>query len=282
MEVTVQAVTLAEARRKLSHTPFMDWTFWCDTSRRPGMDKYRLEFKVISKEGLLQNAKWVSHQARILSLFRGDNVTTPSAIQQQVMADVLASLGWNAGKKNPTKSHSVTAWWLGGVTEGSDEEEHVTRGGVERRVGVTQVDVTGVTVGVVKVLDHLNAKFRGKQGIKDLLKILRVKSKNKVVTCPRDTGCDKHRIIVHGWRPVRFRCNLDTCRYNMFEGEGMLWFAELVTKGHVTYGAVGMSQEGVTTTVSLTNSQANIFRHKYRLQQREIQLKSIKEVSQQV
>jgi hypothetical protein len=92
-------------------------------------------------------------------------------------------------------------------------------------------------------MSHLKETFSGKEGWKDLLDIFRNKGRTKDVPCPKDTGNPRewHRIINHGWTPIRFRCNLKTCHRTLAEAEALRWFGTLVLNGHVPKIAVGMS-----------------------------------------
>ena len=57
----------------------------------------------------------------------------------------------------------------------------------------------------LKVLSHLTKEYKGKDKLKELLVILRQKSKLGFIPCQQDRTRQpktKHRIQSHGWNPV--------------------------------------------------------------------------------
>ena len=217
LEVTVQARSLAAARRMVDRTPFLDINFW-RCPQEQGTQAYKLDIKVTTKAALLANANWMYSRAVDKGVFKGGNAEKVTIVHLQGTADVLASLGWNAGRRDPTRSLSTTAWWTG------------TGGTVD--IGDTIKDRT---------LVHLNQKFRGRKGWEALLSILRKKSKLGYIPCQRAMRGGKHSYQVHGWTPLRLRCGLKSCHHGLNEGQSMRWCAELVDRGHVSRTDVGMS-----------------------------------------
>lgn len=245
IEVTVQAKSLSEARTKVDRLPFWDINFWRDP-RGHGTERYKVDIKLVSKEGLLDNANWILQKAEDRGVFSGRNDDKPSKVQLQAMADVLCGLGWNAGKKRTTLSLSLDAWWWGesrtalGRRTALDDE-----GTRDRRT--QQVDMPGEVTSVEVILKHLNLSFAGKEGKKELVKILRSGTETGCLPCKKDNGGGgRHNLTFCGWKPFRMRCGDKSCRSSMLEGETMRWFAELVDRGHVDRTAVGMSNQGVS------------------------------------
>ena len=164
---------------------------------------------------MLDNAMWVHQRAVDSGILSGDNSGRVTAVHHQGIADVLAGLGWNAGRKKPTLS--TEAWWTPPPTS------------------TNQGDITNKQ----KVLSHLTLTYQGKEGIKSLLSTIRKHHKDKVVPCQRDNGRDKHKYWINDWSPFRLKC--PSCGHMLYETEAFAWFAELVDKGHVPASAFNLT-----------------------------------------
>ncbi|EIW69240.1 hypothetical protein TREMEDRAFT_30502, partial [Tremella mesenterica DSM 1558] len=113
IEVTVQAASLADARTIVTATPFLDPRFWINPSSvDPQLEYLKLDAKLLNKKTLLSNANSVYTRAQVAGIFDGANTNKPSRRQIQGLTDVLASFGWNADVRKPTKSADKEAWWL--------------------------------------------------------------------------------------------------------------------------------------------------------------------------
>ena len=84
-------------------------------------DSNRLKKTAVSKDGLLANADWVYRQCTLAQPFTGTNGSRPSVRQVQMMSDVLAAFGWNAGKRRLTNSLAPNAEWI--MEEPGDDAE---------------------------------------------------------------------------------------------------------------------------------------------------------------
>ncbi|EIW65415.1 hypothetical protein TREMEDRAFT_66609 [Tremella mesenterica DSM 1558] len=216
IEVTVQASPLADARRMVDNVPFLELNFWRDPGgHAQELGMYKVDIKVTTRRGLVANANWMYQRAVDMGIFRGNAPSTPTNVHLRGITDLLASFGWNAGRRKPTKSNDPFAWWTG--LEGTQW----TKGGQH---GDGPIAKDGLMF--LSTLEHLNKKFKGKSGVQELVKILRTKSRLGYVPCPKGDKSGNHRLTVHGWKPMRFR-----------------WFAELVDRGHVSREAVGITAE---------------------------------------
>ena len=83
---------------------------------------YKLKATVVTKDGLLANADWVHHRAPAATIFQANNNARPTVGQIQAMTDEFAALGWNAGKRRPTKSLASHAWWITDDPRPEDKE----------------------------------------------------------------------------------------------------------------------------------------------------------------
>lgn len=231
IEVTVSAGTLKEARDKVQDVPFWDLQWWMSPiSYTLGTLPFlELAVKVTTKQGLLDNARWMSLRAESLGLFTGDNNVPASRLQKQAVADLLASVGWNAGRRQVTDCLSPTAWWLEG--QGTETED------VPDLPFVPGVPSLRDTTTRLKILSHLTRTFSGRAGLKRLLAI--IKESVGYVPCQRDMSLSStHKYWVRDWSPLRLTCM--TCNHNIFEAAAYKWFAQLVDEGHVPQPAVGM------------------------------------------
>ncbi|RXK34714.1 hypothetical protein M231_08030 [Tremella mesenterica] len=243
LEVTVQARSLASARRKVEGVPFLDINFWRDPGTHPqghSLERFKVDIKVLSKAALLMNAHWVYQRAMDMGIFRGDSNIRPSRGHLQGITDVLASFGWNAGRRNPSKSLNPHAWWTGDRGDRMDRRVMGQLGTINLVVPLGGLSC-GDTFNSLSTLSHLTQKFKGKTGVQQLLKILRHMKTRGSVPCPKGDTDNKHRMNIHGWKPLRMKCGLKSCHFNMDEAHCFKWFAALVDRGHVSREAVGMS-----------------------------------------
>ena len=97
IEVTVGAQSLSDARDLVQATPLLTHDFWLHPP--DNYAAYKLIATVVTKDGLLANADWVFRQCTLAQALTGTDRTRPSSRQVQMMSDVLAAFGWNAGKR---------------------------------------------------------------------------------------------------------------------------------------------------------------------------------------
>ncbi|KAK8842982.1 hypothetical protein IAR55_007203 [Kwoniella newhampshirensis] len=133
------------------------------------------------------------------------------------MVDLFASFGWNGGKRRPTKSEAVSAWWLG-RTEGS--------GGISLEDRILQhITNTYNTNGlVIQLWDHI------KQHIKQ-------------VPCQVEPKDPNHRLWVKRRKPFALYCCVKGCKGALSAGNAERWFANLVVNGILPWEAIGMEEE---------------------------------------
>ncbi|ORY30752.1 hypothetical protein BCR39DRAFT_466255, partial [Naematelia encephala] len=112
IEVSVQAPTLNMARRLVNSTPFLRLESWLNPETEGGLTRFKLNAKIVTKQGLLSNANWVFQQAQSRGLLTGDDSRQPTPVQRRVVVDIYAAFGWNAGVRRPTKSLNSGAWWI--------------------------------------------------------------------------------------------------------------------------------------------------------------------------
>ena len=116
------------------------------------------------------------------------------------MTDLLASFGWNAGKRRPTKTLSPAVWWT--LREQAPEDEP-------------------------SLLAHLHSKYNSPPAKLKLLVSVRLHHGGYLPcrSSPEDT---KHRYHVVSKVPFRLRC--PACRHNLGGGY-MKLVAKLIADG---------------------------------------------------
>lgn len=230
IEVSVQAPTLSIARTWVERTPFLDIKFW--TCPMPSWaEGHQMDTLVCTKKDILQNANWTIQKATSLKILEGRDSNVATRLQKRVVADILCSLGWNAGRQRTTMSLDKKAWWTGHF----QKTPQVQNGHSE----------TDVQIG--QVLTFLYDNFKDIDGQKTLLSILRNGHSLGYVPCQMDTS-DHYNI--DGWSPLRLRCNNKTCKHNLNAGNSFRYFANLIVQGHVSKELVGMSALNMDTSVS--------------------------------
>lgn len=230
IEVTLQAPTLQEAKDKVATLPFLDIKWWAGLV--VGSTK-KVDIKVVDKKGLLGNTRWMYQRAQETGFLNGRNARMATSEQKQVCADLLASFGWNGGKRNITKSLDPSAWW---------REDQLPDEG--------QPPVPDRTT---TILSNLTTHYQSREGIKRLLAILR-KGATKSIPCQRSGAEAGHKYWVQDTDPFRLKCK--KCNHILTEADAFKWFAHLVANGHVPLSSIGHNvlrpeqaqQVGVTST----------------------------------
>ena len=167
------------------------------------LSTYKLKATVVTKHGLLANADWMYQRVMMARLLIDDDHARPTQSQVQAMTDVLASFGWNAGKRRPTKSLSPTAWWM--VSEQDKDDENT-------------------------ILGRLHYQYNLPHAKHKLLESIRRHHTN-YLPCRLHPTDPLHRYHVIPKTPFRLRCR--TCRHNLNSGESMKLFARLIVTGQV-------------------------------------------------
>jgi hypothetical protein len=248
IEVGVQAPTLAIAKQWVDNTPLLNVHFWQDPwGQRTGGQKVDILFTI--KDHLLSNARWVIQRAMSLKLLVGRDSLSPSALQKRVVADILCSLGWNAGRYRTTMSLDPKAWWTGH----SGHPGHGGHTGQERptnnqvRPSINQVHhISTHDIQMGQVLDHLTKHFQGRDKVKKLVALVRDNHPKGHVPCPLNTS---HVVKLNGWTPLRMKCKV--CGHNLNAGDSYILFANMVLEGHVPPEKVGL---GTMSTLQRDNN----------------------------
>lgn len=222
IEVSVQAPTLAIARQWVENTPLLNIKHWAC----PGIEDAKLDILITNKEGLLDNTNWVLNRANVLNVFRGDN-NNATPRQKQAMADVLCSLGWNAGRWKPTEWSDKSAWWFGQGAQRPGPAAELSR----------------LDSQTNRILFFLNERYHGPTGALDLFKAMREHHKLKRVPCQKNSD-HSYNIRVNGLAnaPFRMRCNSEDCQDNMSLGQAYRWFSAQVAMGQVRPSGVRLKQ----------------------------------------
>lgn len=232
IEVTVQAPTLIIAKQIVENTPLLNLKYYT-TPSGDATEGHMLDVMVTDKEHLLQNASWVIERARSLQPAGRRDETRPLPLQKQMVADIMCSFGWNAGRLRPTPSRSAGAWWLGPVDNVSDPNRIFT-------------DEDPVEVGVGKVIAHLNKRYPTNAAAKKLLEKMRGGHPDGYLACP--TGQQGHQWIIHNSKEsFSMRCNRHRlCKPYMNHGAAFRFFAKLLLDGTVPLRTVGLSDNEIT------------------------------------
>ena len=211
IELTVGARSLSDARDLVQATPLLTHDFWLHPP--DNYAAYKLNATVVSKDGLLANADWVFRQCTLAQALTGTDRTRPSSRQVQMMSDVLAAFGWNAGKRRLTKSLAPNAWWI------MDERGDGAEG---------------------SVLAAIQTKYNSPATKSKLAAAIRRHHSN-YIPCRVHPTEPKHRYHVHSRSPFRLRCPL--CGSHLTSGEAMKWFAQLIATGRVPRAAAALDDE---------------------------------------
>ena len=209
IELTVGVRTLNEARAKVRSTPLLDPRFWLEPSEPH--TAYKLKATLVTKDGLLANADWVYRQHTLADLFHGSANSRPTRLQVQVMTDVLAGFGWNAGKRRPTRSLAGNAWWI--MEEREDTEQSST-------------------------LARLQAKYNSAPAKVRLVEQIRLHN-SKYVPCRLYPDDPKHHYTFASKKPP-FRLRCVPCKSHLTGGEALKWFAQMFATGRLPSVAAGL------------------------------------------
>jgi hypothetical protein len=131
IEVTVTAISLAEAERTVRGTPFMEPAYWLGIGEGPH-SPLLLSARLLSREDLLANANWIHRKAMNENIFEGANTNKPNKLQVKSLVSIFNALGWNPNLRRPTKSLDPTAWWNGSTRTRS--KQHQSQGPSQQAV----------------------------------------------------------------------------------------------------------------------------------------------------
>lgn len=205
IEVTIPSRTLAEAKRTVESTGFVDINSWLNPSR-PQFKPFKLDIKVITKEQYIQNVKAMRAAADSLPIWRGGSGKIVSEPKKKLLFDLAVALGWNAGHRRATSSNAVYAWW------------NIWTAKIEP----WQFD---------PVLDHLASRWRGFKAVEELTNIIRDHLPEKKIPCQKGSIADGHwynKNTARRAKNFRLRCRLASCRHGLSAMKAREWYASLV------------------------------------------------------
>lgn len=212
LEVSVVAKTLAEAKHKALSLPFLKLDNWLNpTDQR--MVRFKLQAMAITKEELVNNVRQMLAIANTRDIWAGPNAGKVSNFRRQVVTDLFASLGWNAGRRTPTRSGKVKAWW-----------REVEDGGKK-------------TVQEV-ILGQLNSKFKHNGEMKMVFERIQKHMANGKVPCQKDNS-GAYKIFSDASR-FRLRCSDKSCRHILSPSQVKEYFVQLIIQGTVPCTVVNL------------------------------------------
>ncbi len=213
IEVTLMAPTL-EAAEELARTlPFFNIKWWIGQVEG---STQMVDIKVVDKRGLLGNARWMYQRALGTGHLSGANTRKATREDKQVINDLLASFGWNGGKRAITKSLDPSAWW---------REEDLPDEGQPL-----------VPDRYTTILNHLSTHYHSQDGVKKIIAIFR-KSKTPIPCQKGGTG-GGHKYWSDGRATFRLKCR--ECSHNLYEAQVFEWFAKLFDRGLVPLRSIGL------------------------------------------
>jgi hypothetical protein len=108
--VSVKAISLAEAVRKVQLTPFLNPEYYLALGQG-SVSPILMSASLVTRDDLFANAHWIHQKVADQKLSDGDSNVKPTARQINILTDVFNSLGWNGGLRKPRKSLDPGAWW---------------------------------------------------------------------------------------------------------------------------------------------------------------------------
>lgn len=212
IEVRLKARSLKEAREKAQNLPFFDIKRWLNPTDDQ-MKRFKLEAVVITKEDLIRNVVQMLAIANSRDVWSGANQGKVSSFRQQVVTDLFAALGWNAGRRRPTCSHKAGAWWR-------------------------EPDDGGKKTAWEIILGHLTAKYSSSASLRRLFDLMKEHITNGVLPCQKNSRgvyqayADRSRF--------RLRCNDLSCRHILSQFQVLEYFSQLILQGAVPYTVIGL------------------------------------------
>jgi len=197
IEVTVKAPTLKDACRVVQATDLLKPSYWLGLGDG-NHTKNILAAKLVDKQALLDNANWVHQQAVAARVFTGHATTKPTKHQLQILTDILNALGWNNGRRRPTRSGEVTAWW-------------------------NETDSPPTLFG------KLCERYHTDEEIKTLFQLARENSiGGHGLPCKSQPNNPAHRYQVNNGSPFRIRCCVPGCFHKLARAAIIQWISDLV------------------------------------------------------
>lgn len=129
------------------------------------------------------------------------------------MTDLFASLGWNAGRKTPTRSGKVKAWWR-------------------------EVEDGGKKTAQEVILGQLNSKFKHNGEMKMVFERIQEHMVNGKVPCQKDNR-GAYKTFSDASR-FRLRCSDKSCRHILSPSQVKEYFVQLIIQGTVPCTVVNL------------------------------------------
>jgi hypothetical protein len=201
IEVTVKAVSLAEAVRKVNNTPYLNPSYWLGYGDGPRSLK-PLSARLVSRKNLLDNANWIQQKAVADGIFNGTDANRPTRIQLKALVDIFNALGWNGGLRRPTKSLDPGAWW--NEAEGRGNQ-------------------------ITSLVDRLNQLCQTDDHFKLLFNTAR--KQGRPVPCKAEPDLATHRYHTHQLSPFVVRCCFRGCNSKLQRVALLQWLVTAVERG---------------------------------------------------
>ncbi|OXG30373.1 hypothetical protein C360_04743 [Cryptococcus neoformans Bt15] len=205
IEISLVAKTLGEAKQKALRLPFFKLENWLHpTDQR--MVPFKLQAMVVTKKDLLDNAIQMLSIANARDIWAGSNSGKVSNFRKQVVTDLFASFGWNAGRRNPTRCGNKDAWW-------KDEDD------------------CGRQTAWEILLERLNTRFNTNGALKTVFRKIEGLIANGKVPCQKDSK-GVYRAFSDSTR-FRLRCVDKSCGHVLSPFQVREYFAQLIIQGAV-------------------------------------------------
>jgi hypothetical protein len=218
IEVSTTAPTLSRAIKWVSATPFLRPSYWLGNGPGPHYP-HLLMAKLVTKQGLINNAKWIHQQAVGAGIFRGNSSKKPGWKHQQVITDIYNGFGWSLGHQSTTRSLSDKAWWIIPL------EQDFT-------IHPLPEDAT--------IQQRLAAVYNTDQDIGRLYFQARAYCLTGV-PCKAHPEDPEHAYHVNQRHNFRVRCKVPECHNSVRGGSLVQWIADLVANGVINGEVLGIS-----------------------------------------
>jgi hypothetical protein len=185
IEVSMKAISLAEAVNAVRATPFFDPEYWLGMGDGP-FSPIILTARLVSRDDLFANANWIHQKVIEDKLLVGDNNAKTTARQIKILTDVFNSFGWNRGLRNPSKSLDPGDWWN---------------------------ETAGSTPGSTDLVGQLNELCQTDSEVKLLFNSARFLA--GTVPCRQHPDMVGHPYQVNNRSPFRVRCSAAGCNHKL-------------------------------------------------------------------
>jgi len=111
MEISVTARSLEEATDVLDGLPYLSLKAFLD-AEQSWIKPLQLQLLTVRVSDMLQNVRHLYSIASAHSTMSKRDRTAPTELAKKMIADLLNSLGWNTGLRQPTRWNNNFAWWI--------------------------------------------------------------------------------------------------------------------------------------------------------------------------